>query len=145
MMARHERTDRSGTESEESCELHGLSGAKTIRPPPPIWIEDRGWRIGDPRGFVTASKHGLRNRMPAGGPAALQKRVNRLSINMANSRRQKDGKKMRKAILREIKKLTRRQELSWIMLSHNLRVLACKRIAEKEARESRRRALRKTG
>ena len=40
---------------------------------------------------------------------------------------------------------SRRQELSWIMLSHNLRVLACKRIAEKEARESRRRALRKTG
>lgn len=52
-------------------------------------------------------KHGLRNRMPAGGPAAFLKGVNQLSINMANSRRQKDGKKMRKAILREIKKLTR--------------------------------------
>lgn len=52
-------------------------------------------------------KHGLRNRMPAGGPAAFQKRVNQLSIDMANSRRQKDGKKMRKAILRDIKKLAR--------------------------------------
>jgi len=40
---------------------------------------------------------------------------------------------------------SRRQELSWIMLSHNLRVLACKRIAEKQAREIRREALAKTG
>ena len=40
---------------------------------------------------------------------------------------------------------SRRQELSWIMLSHNLRVLACKRIAERKAREVRRKALDRTG
>jgi hypothetical protein len=55
-------------------------------------------------------KHGLKNRMPADGPATFLKRINQLSINMANSRRQKDGRKMRKAILREIKKLTKTVE-----------------------------------
>ncbi len=52
-------------------------------------------------------KHGLKNRMPAGGPASFLKKINQLSINMANSRRQKNGRKMRKAILRKIKKLTK--------------------------------------
>jgi len=55
-------------------------------------------------------KHGLKNRMPSGGPAAFLKTINQLSINMANSRRQKGGRKMRKAILREIKKLTKTVE-----------------------------------
>ena len=55
-------------------------------------------------------KHGLKNRMAADGPATFLKRINQLSINMANSRRQKDGRKMRKAILREIKKLTKTVE-----------------------------------
>jgi len=55
-------------------------------------------------------KHGLRNRMPADGPTGFLKRINQLSINMANSRRQKGGRKMRKAILREIKKLAKTVE-----------------------------------
>ncbi len=55
-------------------------------------------------------RHGIKNRMAADGPATFLKRINQLSINMANSRRQKDGRKMRKAILREIKKLTKTVE-----------------------------------
>jgi len=55
-------------------------------------------------------KHGLKNRMPADGPASFLKKINQLSINMANSRRQKNGRKMRKAILRKIKKLTKTVE-----------------------------------
>jgi hypothetical protein len=40
---------------------------------------------------------------------------------------------------------SRRRELSWIMLSHNLLVLARKRIGEKENREARREARTRTG
>jgi hypothetical protein len=59
------------------------------------------------KGVEIIRKHGLKNRMGAGGPAAFLKSINQLSINMANSRRQKEGRKMRKAILRDIKKLTK--------------------------------------
>jgi len=52
-------------------------------------------------------KHGLRNRMPGNGPEDFLKRINRLAISMANSRRRKDGKKKRKKILRQIKELTK--------------------------------------
>ena len=55
-------------------------------------------------------KHGLKNRMPADGPAAFLKRINQLSINMANSRRKKDSKKARKKILRQIKQLMKTVE-----------------------------------
>ena len=52
-------------------------------------------------------KHGLRNRMPGNGPKDFLKRVNRLAIEMSNSRRRKDSKKNRKRILRQIKTLTK--------------------------------------
>ncbi len=52
-------------------------------------------------------KHGLLNRMAAGGPAAFIRDVNQISINMSNCRRQKNSKNKRKKIFRELKAMTR--------------------------------------
>ena len=52
-------------------------------------------------------KHGLLNRMVADGPATFLRKVNQISINMSNCRRQKNSKNKRKAILRELKTLTK--------------------------------------
>jgi hypothetical protein len=50
-------------------------------------------------------KRGLKVRMEE--PEEFLKRMNRLCIKMTHSRRKKDGKRVRKAVLREMKKLSR--------------------------------------
>ena len=55
-------------------------------------------------------KHGLRNRMPGNGPQDFLTQINRLAIEMPNSRRHKDGKKKRKKVLRQIKKIAKTVE-----------------------------------
>jgi replicative DNA helicase len=48
-------------------------------------------------------RHGLKSRMD--DPAEFLKRMNRLSIEMTQSRRSKDAKRLRKKCLRKMKKL----------------------------------------
>jgi hypothetical protein len=50
-------------------------------------------------------RHGLKHRMPE--PATFQRQINRLSIEMAQSRRREDSRKKRKKVLREMKRLNR--------------------------------------
>ena len=56
----------------------------------------------------TIRAQGLRHRMVE--PSFFLKEMNKLCINMTHTRRKKDGKKQRKAVLRTIKKLTNRVE-----------------------------------
>ena len=55
------------------------------------------------KGVAVIRRHGLRHRM--GEPKEFLRRVNRLCIEMTHSRRQADGRKHRKQILRLLKKL----------------------------------------
>ena len=50
-------------------------------------------------------KRGLKVRMEE--PAEFLKRMNQLCMKMTNARRKKDGKRVRKAVLREMKKLSK--------------------------------------
>ncbi len=50
-------------------------------------------------------KHGLKHRMPE--PEGFLRQVNQLSIQMSQSRRRPDSAKRRKAVLRQMKRLTR--------------------------------------
>jgi IS5 family transposase len=50
-------------------------------------------------------KHGLKVRMEE--PEEFLKRMNQLCIRMTHARRKKDGKRVRKAVLREMKKLSK--------------------------------------
>jgi len=45
------------------------------------------------KAVVNIRKHGLLNRMAADGPATFLRKVNQISINMSNCRRQKNYKK----------------------------------------------------
>jgi len=56
----------------------------------------------------TIRAHGIINRMPAGGTAALLSELNQLLIAFGNARRRKDSKKSRKKILRKLKKFADR-------------------------------------
>lgn len=56
---------------------------------------------------VNIRKHGLLNRMAADGPATFLRKVNQISINMSNCRRQKNSKNKRKKIFRELKAMTK--------------------------------------
>jgi len=53
-------------------------------------------------------KHGIKNRMPAGGSTQLLRELNQLSIALGNARRRKDSKKLRKKILRKLKTFSKR-------------------------------------
>ena len=53
-------------------------------------------------------KHGIKNRMPKGGPDKLLRHLNQLNIALGNARRRKDSKKLRKKILRKMKKFANR-------------------------------------
>lgn len=55
------------------------------------------------KGVAVIRRHGLRHRMSE--PGEFLRRVNRLCIEMTHSRRQADGRKQRKRILRLLKKL----------------------------------------
>lgn len=52
--------------------------------------------------------HGIRNRMPKGGPESLLHGLNQLNIALGNARRRKDSRKLRKKILREMKRFADR-------------------------------------
>ena len=56
----------------------------------------------------TIRKHGIINRMPAGGSSTLLSSLNQLLIALGNARRRKDSKKLRKKILRKLKKFSKR-------------------------------------
>jgi len=64
----------------------------------------------------TIRRHGLQHRIP--NPGSLKKELNRLSIRMSHSGRQKNGKKKRKKVLRAMKRLVH------IILQHGLRYCA---------------------
>jgi len=64
----------------------------------------------------TIRRHDLRHRIP--NPKSLKKELNRLSIRMSHSGRQKHGKKKRKKVLRSMKHLVN------IILQHGLRYCA---------------------
>ena len=53
-------------------------------------------------------KHGIKNRMPRGGPDKLLHDLNQLIIALGNARRRKDSKSLRKEILRQMKRFARR-------------------------------------
>jgi hypothetical protein len=53
-------------------------------------------------------KHGVKNRMPRGGPNKLLHDLNQLIIALGNARRRKDSKSLRKEILRQMKHFARR-------------------------------------
>lgn len=55
--------------------------------------------------IVTIRRQGLKHRMPI--PSEFVTRINRLCIQMTHSRRRKDGRKYRKQVLREMKKLSK--------------------------------------
>jgi len=55
--------------------------------------------------IVTIRRQGLKHRMPV--PGEFVTRINRLCIQMTHSRRRKDGRKYRKQVLREMKKLSK--------------------------------------
>ena len=55
--------------------------------------------------IMTIRRHGLKHRMPT--PSEFVTCINRLCIKMTHSRRRKDGRKYRKAVFREIKKLSK--------------------------------------
>jgi hypothetical protein len=59
------------------------------------------------RSIRLVRREGLLNRMES-GPDELAKEMNRLCIAMTHSGRQKDGRKKRKALLRQMKKLLKR-------------------------------------
>ena len=54
---------------------------------------------------ILIRKHGLKVRMDE--PAEFLKRMNQLCMKMTHARRKKDGKRARKAVLREMKKLSK--------------------------------------
>jgi len=56
----------------------------------------------------TIRRHGILNRMPAGGTKALLSELNQLLIAFGNARRRKDSRNQRKKILRELKKFSDR-------------------------------------
>ena len=53
-------------------------------------------------------EHGVKNRMPHGGPDKLLHDLNQLIIALGNARRRKDSKTQRKKILRQMKHFARR-------------------------------------
>lgn len=53
-------------------------------------------------------KHGIKNRMPQGGPDKLLRQLNQLIIDLGNARRRKDSKTQRKKIVREMKHFAQR-------------------------------------
>ena len=53
-------------------------------------------------------KHGIKNRMPKGGPDKLLRKLNQLIIALGNARRRKDSKTQRKKIVRKMKHFARR-------------------------------------
>lgn len=53
-------------------------------------------------------RHGIKNRMPRGGPDRLLHDLNQLNIALGNARRRKDSKKLRKGKLREMKAFAKR-------------------------------------
>ncbi len=55
--------------------------------------------------IVTIRRQGLKHRMPT--PSEFVTRINKLCIQMTHSRRRKDGRKYRKQVLREMKKLSK--------------------------------------
>ena len=57
------------------------------------------------KGVKVIRKHGLKHRMPA--PDLFLRQINRLSMEMSQSRRRPDSAKRRKAILRQMKCLTK--------------------------------------
>ena len=57
------------------------------------------------KGVKLIRKHGLKHRMPE--PDLFLRQINRLSIEMSQSRRRPDSAKRRKAILRQMKRLTK--------------------------------------
>jgi len=57
------------------------------------------------KAMILIRKHGLRHRMEE--PAEFLRRMNKLCIAMSGTRRQADGKKQRKAVLRQMKRLTK--------------------------------------
>jgi len=57
------------------------------------------------KGVKLIRRHGLKHRMPA--PEVFLQQVNRLSMEMSQSRRRPDSAKRRKAILRQMKRLTK--------------------------------------
>lgn len=59
----------------------------------------------------TIRRHGIKNRMQKGGVDKLLHDLNVLNIAMANARRRKDSKKLRKKILRSMKKFADRMAL----------------------------------
>jgi hypothetical protein len=57
------------------------------------------------KGVKLIRKHGLKHRMPA--PDGFLRQINRLSMDMSQSRRRADSRKRRKALLRQMKRLTK--------------------------------------
>jgi IS5 family transposase len=53
-------------------------------------------------------EHGIKNRMPKGGPDKLLRHLNQLIISLGNARRRKDSKTLRKKITRQLKDFSRR-------------------------------------
>lgn len=53
-------------------------------------------------------RHGIKNRMPRGGPDKLLHDLNQLNIALGNARRRKDSKSQRKKILRKMKAFAKR-------------------------------------
>lgn len=53
-------------------------------------------------------KHGIKNRMPKGGPDKFLRHLNQLTISLGNARRRKDSKTQRKKITRQLKDFSRR-------------------------------------
>lgn len=52
-------------------------------------------------------KAGIKNRMPLGGPEDFISRVNQIAIAMGNTRRKKNGKKVRKQTFRKLDKMVK--------------------------------------
>ena len=58
--------------------------------------------------IATIRRHGIINRMPAGGTDKFLSALNQLLIEFGNARRRKDSRKLRKKILRKLKKFADR-------------------------------------
>ena len=65
------------------------------------------------KAILVIRRHGLKHRMPE--PEMFLRQINRLCIEMTQSRRSADSKKKRKKVLRQMKRL------NWVVLKHAMR------------------------
>jgi hypothetical protein len=72
---------------------------------PVDWLLLRDGMLSLLQSILVIRKHGLKHRMQAS--EAFIKRVNKLCIEMSNSRRQSDSKRIRKEVFRKLKKLAK--------------------------------------